>query len=184
MAPSYNTYLTDNGTSSSLSTTWANWATTPSTDSTTNGTWYRWTEYDGITLYPGKIVLQPTLTPEQLRQLEEQRQKEEIERQHREENKRIAEERALQLLLENLDENQKAVYETTKAIPIKVKSGHLYRINKGRAGNVEQVNDKGIRLKKLCFHPTENVPDFDTMLAQKLMLECCEEDVLRIANIS
>ncbi len=169
-------------TTGNTATTWTNWATTSATDCTTNVAWDRWST-GTFTLYPGKII-QPALTAEQSRQLEEQRQKEEIERQHREENKRIAEERALQLLLENLDENQKAVYETTKAIPIKVKSGHLYRINKGRAGNVEQVNDKGIRLKKLCFHPTENVPDFDTMLAQKLMLECCEEDVLRIANIS
>ena len=180
MAPNYITYWMDEGTSSA-STTWTSWATTSSTDSTTDGTWYRWS--DGSYNNPAYIV-QPALTATQVKQLEEQRQKEEMERKHREENKRIAEERALQLLLENLDGNQKAVYESTKAIPIKAKSGCLYRINKGRAGNVEQVDEKGVQLKKLCFHPIENVPDFDVMLAQKLMLECCEEEVLRIANFS
>lgn len=169
------------GTTGNTATTWTNWATTSSTNGTTGGIWSRWSY--GSYNNPAYIV-QPALTAEQLRQLEEQRQKEEIDRKHREENKRVAEERALQLLLENLDENQKAVYKSTKAIPVKAKSGCFYRINKGRAANVEQVDEKGIRLKKLCFHPTESVPDYDTMLAQKLMLECCEEEVLRIANFS
>ncbi len=174
-------------TTGNTTSTWANWATSSTADLRTNGTWYRW--IDGTCSNPAYItqpvyILSPQLTPEQQKKRAEQAQKDEAERQHREQNRQIAEERALQLLLENLDENQKAIYETTKAIPVKVKSGRFYRINKGRAGNVEQVDEKGVRLKKLCFHPTENVPDFDVMLAQKLMLECCEEEVLRIANFS
>lgn len=159
---------------STITTTWTYWTA----NNTTTGTaWNQWSDRE-------RYIEPPKLTPEQQRQFIEQAQREEVERKHREENKRIAEERALQLLLDNLDENQKVVYGKTKAIPIKTKSGRLYRINHGRSGNVEQVDEKGIRLKKLCFHPAESVPDFDTMLAQKLMLECCEEEVLRIANFS
>jgi hypothetical protein len=39
-------------------------------------------------------------------------------------------------------------------------------------------------IKRLCSHLIELVPDADTMLAQKLHLECNEDAFLRIANHS
>lgn len=60
-----------------------------------------------------------------------------------------------------------------------------YRIRRGRSRNVQQVDPvSGNVLKHLCAHPRELVPDADTMLAQKLMLETAEDDFLRIANHS
>jgi hypothetical protein len=66
------------------------------------------------------------------------------------------------------------------------KSGErrLYRIRRGRSGNVEQVDEAGNRIKRLCAHPIEAVPDADTMVGQKLWLEGAEEEFLRIANHS
>ena len=68
------------------------------------------------------------------------------------------------------------------------KSGEerIYRIRRGRSRNVEQVDATGRRIKTLCAHPIAAVPDADTMLAQKLMLETPEmqEEFLRIANHS
>lgn len=54
--------------------------------------------------------------------------------------------------------------------------------DRGRHGNVDQVDDSGRRIKRLCVHPVEGVPDADTMLAQKLFLEGSEEELLRVAN--
>jgi hypothetical protein len=38
--------------------------------------------------------------------------------------------------------------------------------------------------RHLCFHPRVQCPDYDTMAAQKLMLELNESDVLQVANFS
>ena len=59
-----------------------------------------------------------------------------------------------------------------------------YRIKRGRVRNVQQVDASGRVLKHFCIHPREEVPDADTMLAQKLLLESMEQEFLRIANHS
>lgn len=57
-----------------------------------------------------------------------------------------------------------------------------YRIRRGRHGNIDQVDAAGKLIKSLCVHPTMQVPDADTMLAQKLWLEFNEPELLRVAN--
>lgn len=58
-----------------------------------------------------------------------------------------------------------------------------YRIHKGRSGNVELLAPDGTPLRRYCAHPLLYVPDEDTMLSQKLMLESDEEQFLRTANV-
>lgn len=62
----------------------------------------------------------------------------------------------------------------------------IYRIRRGRSMNVDLVRELpgGVLepIQTLCAHPEMMVPDADTMLVQKLMLETCEEEFLRIAN--
>lgn len=61
----------------------------------------------------------------------------------------------------------------------------LYRIMRGRSRNVQEIDaESGRVVKHLCAHPVALVPDADTMLVQKFMLESAEEDFLRIANVS
>lgn len=57
-----------------------------------------------------------------------------------------------------------------------------YEIQRGRQGNVFLLNQKGERVEKYCIHPSEFVPDADTMLTQKLLIEGNEELFLRTAN--
>jgi len=59
-----------------------------------------------------------------------------------------------------------------------------YRIERGRSRNIKQVTADGRIIKTLCAHPVMDVPDADTMLAQKLYLEAEEDEFLRIANHS
>ena len=172
---------------SPTSTVWVKWAScdtaSASTISYTTHTWEGWNE-KYVAYEP------PVRTEEQVRRDEEYRQRmeqlarEEAKRRD-EENKRRqeAEEKALQLLLENLTENQAEVYKATGAIPIECSSGRKYHIRKGIAQNVHELNEKGETARRLCFHPT-GCPVHDVMLAQKLMLETCEEDARRIANFS
>lgn len=100
-----------------------------------------------------------------------------------------AKERASILLQEHLTDEQKAEladkrYFTLATIDSATGERRTYRIHQGRAGNVEQVDDNGRRLKRLCIHPNIACPDEDTMLAQKLWLETREAEFLRIANHS
>jgi hypothetical protein len=97
-----------------------------------------------------------------------------------------ARERAGKLLQENLSPKQREELAAKGHFHLEVfsKDGtrRTYQINKGRSGNVKQLNEAGRIIKSLCCHPIEMVPDEDTMLAQKLFLEAREEDFLSIAN--
>lgn len=88
-----------------------------------------------------------------------------------------AEETAEALLLECCDKAQRRNYGKSKSIVVKgQKSGHLYVVRKGQ--RVAQGD------KLYCIHPTEHVPQADTMLAQKLMIETDEEEFLKTANMT
>jgi hypothetical protein len=96
--------------------------------------------------------------------------------------------RAEVLLQEALSAKQRAELAQMGFFSLDVNQGgqrRQYRIRRGRSRNVQQVDPvSGVVLKHLCAHPRELVPDADTMLAQKLMLETAEDDFLRIANHS
>lgn len=101
-----------------------------------------------------------------------------------------AKDRAEKLLLEHLNDRQKRDLADKRYFDVTVadfKKGvrRYYRIHRGRAGNVTQLDGpNGNAIRKFCCHPVENVPDADTMLSQKLMLEACEELFLKTANIT
>lgn len=112
-----------------------------------------------------------------------------------------AERKAEALLLRHLSPEQREEYQRTKSFTVKLPSGALYRINKGRSGNVElaaplpmiegaspsvgvAANQRFVACERLCIHPDLPVPDCDNMLAQKLMLETDEQNFRRIANIT
>jgi hypothetical protein len=58
-----------------------------------------------------------------------------------------------------------------------------FRITRGRSHNIKEVDSRSRILRTLCAHPREQVPDADTMLAQKLWLESKPEDFFKIANV-
>lgn len=147
-----------------------------------NGVWRTWNS--GYTNYPATDRLM-----QRERYVEDPvalaRRTEEI----RIEGERMAKarERADKLLHECLSPEQSEELRNNGHFHLEVFSGDVrrrYRINRGRAGNVLQVDDSGRVLKRLCIHPIEMVPDGDTMLAQKLFLEGAEEEFLRVANHS
>ena len=61
-------------------------------------------------------------------------------------------------------------------------SGRTYRIRLAGAMNVEEIDEKGRRLGRLCFFPEGTLVDGDVMLAQKVALEAFETETLAVAN--
>jgi hypothetical protein len=175
---------------SSTGRIWVSWTQgTQGTTTTGADTWYYWNpqqqqEYQQHQPYPYVETKEERRKREEAakkRQDEERIRMEEVAKQQK-----AAEEKALQLLLENLEENQAEIFKQTGAIPVVAKSGRRYSIRKGTSGNVDELVDQSdVKKARLCFHPSDySIPVYDVMLAQKLMLEICEEDARRIANFS
>ncbi len=179
-------------------TTWTTWWT--STSNSMNGTWFIVhphpmystgnsyisagnSLYIGVPYqYVGELTILETEEQKQLRLALEEiaRETEKL----RLEKQKQAEEKALQLLLDNLEENQVEIFKKTGCFVVTGQSGKKYKINKGRVRNVEELREDGTSERRMCFHPELLVPDYDTMLAQKLMLELNEPEARRIANFS
>lgn len=98
-----------------------------------------------------------------------------------------AEARAEALLRSSLTEDQRQELDARGCFHIEV-GERLYRIRRGRAGNIYVVKDREDTnvdiIETLCAHPEIMVPDADTMLAQKLWLEFDEAAFREIANIA
>lgn len=194
------------GTSATWSVTWSNWTndTTSSTDSTACAPviWQAWNDgtrsavaYTGG-LYTAPITFRPAPgwsvwveeNDEQKRarhvMLAATVQREAADRIER----ALAAERAEKLLRESLTPAQ--LIELTERNHFHLETltaageRRRYRIQRGRSGNVKQVDDAGKVIKTLCAHPMPLVPDADTMLTQKLWLETDEAAFLRVANHS
>jgi hypothetical protein len=96
----------------------------------------------------------------------------------------LSEKKALELLLDNLDINQKEIYEKTGAITVKPPSGRQYQID-GKSGSIYELNSDGRKVKSICIHPQHySFPLGDAILAKKLMFEICEEEARKIGHFS
>ena len=93
--------------------------------------------------------------------------------------------KANKLLRDALDRKQKKDFDKRQFFYVRGgESGNLYKIKKGRIGNVEVVDSLKRVKQKLCAHPQISCPDEDTMLAQKVMIEHMENQFRDVANIT
>jgi hypothetical protein len=148
----------------------------------TGTTWVVWnTQY---MVYNGDRPPVPAQIPFSPEQLEEQRLARERARAARlakEAKQAEAHERARVLLREFLDEQQRDTLDKHRWFEVVSPAGRRYRIHQGRQGNVYLI-EGGHQVMRYCIHPSEWVPDEDTMLAQALMVRCAEDDFVNIAN--
>ena len=190
----------DNGTS----TTWSGWVNSgvTITGGTSASTWYIWNNNSTYTTSADTVWItwntegteqynySPTYnTPKLTEAQEEEYRVAELNRKKEEEERLIKEkakeEKARELLREVLTDEQDEQLEKKGYFElVSVNSGNRYRINKGRSRNVELLDSDGKSIKRLCFHPEALVHNYDTMVAQKLMLENDEEEVKKVANYS
>lgn len=89
--------------------------------------------------------------------------------------------RARRLLVSALSKEQRAQFERDGYFVVHGRSAR-YRIRQARSANIDVIDRKGFVSHRLCAHTVDWIPDFDTMLTQKLMLEHDEADFLGVAN--
>jgi len=88
-----------------------------------------------------------------------------------------ADQRAIDLLLEHLDEGQRASYEATGTFMVEAASGRAYTLGRGnKAAVCPEIN------RWWCLEPERDVPRGDWLLAVKLFLEADEAGFLAEAN--
>jgi len=93
-----------------------------------------------------------------------------------------AEAKALALLLRNLTPKQKEQYDRFGYFDVVgSETGKRYRISHGLSRNVSELIEDNRLGAGRCFMPRGDLAAGDCMLAQKIVLENCEEEALRVA---
>lgn len=169
---------TSDATSTSITdNTWFDWnrtytcgggsaATTTNCDRCTTGTWQVWV----------REYTPPQRTTEELEAERQRREKYEADR-------KAAEARAAELLMEHLDDEQKAAFKEYRKFHVIGSDGARYEIEcTKRMHNVFQLDNQGERVQELCAYQTGETPLADNFLAQKLALETDAPAFRRVAN--
>jgi len=93
-----------------------------------------------------------------------------------------AQRRARLLLHEFLSADERAQLERRHhlVVPSRIRPGRVYLVP-AEPGLVS-VYESGRQTQLLCVRPTVPLPDADMVLAHKLMIECCEDEYLALAN--
>lgn len=187
---------------SATDSTWVYWnGSTVTTAASTTSTWRYWNNNstttssiilprDGVWVNTKTEQIQrpapPILTPEQV--AAEKLRREQMERKWAAE--RAAEQRAKdvaqELLVAHLTPEQRKFMADHKFFVVEGgKSKKKYRIwtEKGIHGNVEELDAAGKAIASYCVQLRDTyIPTGDHLLAQKLMFEHAEDDILKVAN--
>lgn len=162
--------------------TWLLWVRAiNATDDATLPEWERWADGTAHSRdeLPDRDSLQIVWDGEQRRR-EAQRRHDRVQRLRA----RVADRRAVALLNEVLDDEQRASWADHQRFRVTAGSGRIYEITNGFVGNIYRLNDEGERETSYCIHGSGPLPVADHVLAQKLLLEANEDEFLRIANES
>ena len=91
--------------------------------------------------------------------------------------------RGLRLMRRWLSPDQRAEFDDKGTFEVVgCNSGKRYRIYRGAAQNVFEIDDAGQPKVCLCFMPSGELVAGDVMLAQKIALEANESGALAVAN--
>ncbi len=175
-------------TSSTTQTVWYDWVGTTATASTTWSHMRVWADW--IDSIPQRRLCGEVAAPSvaDLRQRAEEAARRSVRHQAAEKQRRQAQEqaddRATRLLLQHLTPVQRDAFLAHKRFDVVARSGTVYRLRLGWAGNVEALDETGTPVRRYCIHPNVLVPQADNLLCQKLLLETSEERFLKIANMT
>lgn len=91
--------------------------------------------------------------------------------------------RSLALLREHLSREQCDQFNRHSYFDIVgSESGNRYRIHYARTANIDEYGQDNRHVRSWCFHPVDNLPIGDVLLAQKIALEVFEREALSVAN--
>jgi hypothetical protein len=152
------------------------------TATATTTAWTVWTSGADIVNVRQETEAERTVREERYRQEQEQAR---VAAEKRAKEAEEREKKALILLQLVLNEQQKKELKEKNYFEVGVVGGKKYRIKKGQCRNIQELDDKTGNVKRtLCFHPQDNLHDYDAMAIQKLALESMEEEALKVANFS
>lgn len=195
------TYAGVDTCSTSSTTAWTYWTSTAGTSTTATSSsgdtvWVTWVDEQlhtrqGVDDYRRRIYGEFQQSPEteairleRIARAEKERKEFARLAEERKAKEAARKERARQLLREVLSDAQNKDLDEKGYFDIQCISGAKYRINKGRSNNVKKVDQSGKIVETLCFHPQEQLDDYDTMCLQKMMLQFDEEGARRSASVS
>lgn len=160
---------------------WDQWIASTATNTYTTQAWKSWNTLGSQKPCPNYAAQQQQLEAIRLEQ-ERQMNRYRVEVAAVEAKRAAAEKRAGVLLESVLSPQECKRLADSGYFIVRGRSGCRYRIRRGRSGNIDVVDKEGFITARLCAHPVLHVPDSDTMLAQKLMLEHDEAAFLKVAN--
>lgn len=169
---------------------WGGWNVQTSA-STTDDTWSGWnTNPSNVRVFQRQYQQQWPTRQETVEERDARVQRELQLRQQREERRvqqtaelKAARTEAKALLDSLLSEIQRQSLEEEGWFIVIGKSGKIYRLRKGRVGNIDQLDEEGRVVTTLCSHPGPYLPNADDLVAQKMFLETDDEYVRQNANV-
>lgn len=81
-----------------------------------------------------------------------------------------------------LDDMQKKCLKEKDWFLVIGRSGKIYRLRRGRIGNIDMIAPDGNVIGRFCIHPGQHLPNADDLVAQKLHLETDDDGLIRRAN--
>jgi hypothetical protein len=186
----YTVFGTSATTTAASNGVWCSWNSVTSVTTTASSTWYTWNgtiEQSGTTM-PAPIALSDEeIAARQAREEAYRREREEVQERARleEERRQLADTRAKELLKSFLTPEQVKSVEEQSNFLVESENKRLFKIRKGHCYNILEVNQEGKSIARYCTNfgnPDIAPPDYDLMLAQKLILENNEALFLRTAN--
>lgn len=176
---------------------WTTWTSETSVSACSSGVWYAWADNAGVVQnkhvrMSAQPYVQRQLTAEEIEaqrvqqeQYAEQRRIQQaqwaLESRLRELAKEAAEVKAKELLQAFLSDEQRKSLDEMSAILVKSERDKLYRVYKDEFKRVEELDADGEVVAWHCIHPAGTIPEHDSILAKKMMLEVSEDAFRRIA---
>jgi hypothetical protein len=185
-----NTTMTTSVTGGGGNTLWRIWVSPTTTSTATTLVWNTWVNGNNRVILSAPVPAAPALvlTPEQVESERVRREDRERLWKAQQAARKAAEDKAQELLMAHLTEAQREAIKARNFFIVEGgKSKEKYRIwtSKGVHGNIEKLDKAGKAVANLCVQLKETVcPNGDHFLAQKLMLELAEDDILKVANMT
>lgn len=92
--------------------------------------------------------------------------------------------KSIKLFLSNLSDKQRNEYDKYRAITaVGNDTGTKYTINCASVAVMYNISyNQEFNRHRICFRPKDDLPLYDIFLAQKIALECFENETLKVAN--
>lgn len=160
------------------------WIDSSSTTSSSISSSVVWDVWSGDTVCIADDHAQVWVETEDMRQARLAREeRSRIEAEERAERERRVHEKALELLMLSLTEEQRNDWRENNGFDVISQSGKRFRIHNGRSMNVNEYDGNGRIVSSHCIVPQDyRIPTPDMFVAQMLMLMYNESEFMRTAN--